>query len=92
MYSYNNPDPVTVASAPALKFGIETCPPCPEGSTCDLTTTLAFQRYTRQTIRQLLLKKTQYFYNLDGTGELRDTTIYTYGQQHEQPIRTVQKQ
>lgn len=91
VYSYNNPDPVTVTSTPALKFGIETCPPCPGGSTCDLTTTLAFQRYTRQTIRQLLLKKTQYFYNLDGTGELRDTTIYTYGQQHEQPIRTVRK-
>lgn len=91
VYSYNNPDPVTVASAPALKFGIEICPPCPGGSTCDLTTTLAFQRYTRQTIRQLLLKKTQYFYNLDGTGELRDTTIYTYGPQHEQPIRTARK-
>jgi hypothetical protein len=28
---------------------------------------------------------------LDGSGELRDTTVYTYGNQHEQAIHTARK-
>ncbi|AEI52172.1 RHS repeat domain-containing protein [Runella slithyformis] len=88
VYTYSNPDPVTLATAPALRFATETCPPCPSGSACDLTTTVAFQRYNRQTVRQLLLKKTEYHYNLDGSGAMTNATVYTYGNQHEQAVRT----
>lgn len=88
IYDYNNLDPVPLSTAPAIKFAAETCPDC-VGSGCDpVRTTVLFNSYNRQTVRQLLLKKTEYRYNMDGTGEMTNATIYAYGNQHEQAIRT----
>ncbi len=88
VYEYNPLQAVEVTTAPAIKFVAETCEEC-VGQGCDpVRTTVFFKPYDRQTVRQLLLKKTEYHYNLDGSGELTDATIYTYGNQHEQAIRT----
>ena|GEM_PF-4399795 len=92
VYDYNNLYPVAITTAPAIKFVVENCPACiplPIYGCPHEPISVFFDTYNRQSVRQLLLKKTEYRYNLDGTGEWINATLYSYGNQHQQPIRTV---
>ncbi|TAF92337.1 MAG: hypothetical protein EAZ22_00530, partial [Cytophagales bacterium] len=89
-YEYDQLAPVARSAAPAIKFVVENCVPCvpsPGFIGCPHEPiSVLFDNYTRQTVRQLLRSKSHYQYNQDGTGELLQTTHYTYGNQHQQAI------